>query len=113
MPNLNNWELKVSPTGMFGPPESGLLHFQGLVYGDPVFMDGESITVSNLIAYDPQEAAFLTQEGVWYRLKEPNKTYEDRFPNALSRIMKHAEARKVPVLLLSERHKWETATEPV
>lgn len=91
--NLERWSKVVAPGGMYvGPSERGV--YQGTVYGHPFVRDGTVITTNEILGWDFRDACFVDSTSYEYRLRNPDETYEQRFPNAKAKVEKAIKDRK-------------------
>lgn len=91
--NLENWSKVVTVGGMYvRPDEPGIL--KGNIYGHPTIADGTFIYSDEILGWDYREQCFVDAKQNEYRLKNPDPTYEQRFPNSNAKVEKAIKDRK-------------------
>lgn len=63
--------------------------FNGNVYGHPSFPDGKLVWTSTIVGYDEDTNIFTTYSGSKYKLGKVRDDYEQAYPNAQERVMRH------------------------
>jgi hypothetical protein len=94
MPRLEQWAFVSLPRSGYKAPEQMTFTFTGIVYGHPRFGDGDPVTTSGFVEYDPDEGVFITHSGSRYTLGQPHPDYEARFPNARERVVAQAQKKE-------------------
>jgi len=85
---LERWSIVSRPLlNPFLAPEQVRLSLHGRVYGNPNFMDGESITTTSIqgLIVEGDMVKIKTKNSI-YELGEVDPGYEAAYPNALSRV---------------------------
>lgn len=64
---INFWSITGNPNP-YCPPELQTVHLSGAVTGHPRFEDGERITTSPIVGFDPDTQIVTTRSGSQYKL---------------------------------------------
>jgi len=81
MPKLEKWFIIDTKFDLSKPKST---HLMGVVYGHPVFKDGEFIQTSPVIRIDKD--TITTKSGSRYVLGESDPDYEALYPDARKRL---------------------------
>lgn len=72
---LENWHFGITELDPYTPPECAGSVLGGEVYGHPNFNDGDKVTTSRLVEFDPKGKVAITASGSVYELGAPKKEW--------------------------------------
>lgn len=84
---MENWSIVSIDPNLCAAPETLSLSLQGKVFGHPRFNNGHVITTSSIVGKNLKNE-ILTVSGSAYELGQIDQHYEDKFPNARSRLLR-------------------------
>lgn len=86
---LENWSLTPLQHMPYQPPEVEPKGLHGIVYGHPLFLQGDEVTTSEIVSVKANELGVTatTRNGTEYHLGAIDPEYEKAYPGALRRMV--------------------------
>lgn len=91
---LNNWSVVHNPNASpYDPPEVLTQHLAGEVYGHPRIADYKRVVTSEIVGVT-EDNLVTTKSGSKYKLLMVDPIYEEKFPDAYTRLLKSLRERR-------------------